>query len=136
MYRKILVPVVFDHTPNIAAAMEIAKVLLEAGGEIMLFHAVEEIPGFVAARLPEGTLEHNLEESGRELEEIARSIGSEIKSAVVSGQPSRAILDYAEEHGVDCIVIASHRPGLQDYLLGSTAARVVRHAACAVHVLR
>ena len=40
------------------------------------------------------------------------------------------------ETDTDCVVIASHRPGLQDYLLGSTAARVVRHAACSVHVLR
>jgi nucleotide-binding universal stress UspA family protein len=33
-------------------------------------------------------------------------------------------------------VIASHRPGMADLLIGSTAAQVVRHAPCAVHVLR
>jgi universal stress protein F len=33
-------------------------------------------------------------------------------------------------------VIASHRPGIQDYFLGSTASRVVRHANCTVHVMR
>ncbi len=42
----------------------------------------------------------------------------------------------AVAHAVDCIVIGSHKPGLSDYLLGSTAARVVRHAPCAVHVYR
>ncbi|WP_371932559.1 universal stress protein [Pararhizobium sp. IMCC21322] len=46
------------------------------------------------------------------------------------------MVEYAESNGVDCIIIASHRPGLQDYFLGSTAARVVRHAHCAVHVIR
>ena len=55
---------------------------------------------------------------------------------VVYGHAGTSILEYAEEHGCDCIVIASHRPGLGDYLLGSTAARVVRHAACSVHVMR
>jgi len=39
-------------------------------------------------------------------------------------------------HAVDLIVIASHRPGLKDYFLGSTAGRVVRHSPCAVHVIR
>jgi len=42
----------------------------------------------------------------------------------------------AQEKGVDLIIIASHRPGLQDYFLGSTAAKVVRHAKCSVLVIR
>ncbi|MBT8474881.1 MAG: universal stress protein, partial [Alphaproteobacteria bacterium] len=46
------------------------------------------------------------------------------------------ITEYADSHGCDCIIIMSHQPGLQDYFLGSTAARVVRHAHCAVHVMR
>jgi len=37
---------------------------------------------------------------------------------------------------VDLIIVGSHKPGLQDYLLGSTAARVVRHAMCSVLVGR
>ena len=42
----------------------------------------------------------------------------------------------AEDDKVDLIIIASHKPGLQDYFLGSTAARVVRHASCSVLVVR
>jgi nucleotide-binding universal stress UspA family protein len=42
----------------------------------------------------------------------------------------------AEEKGADLIIIASHRPGLKDYFLGSTAAKVVRHAKCSVLVIR
>ena len=59
-----------------------------------------------------------------------------IAMKVVEGHAGRSIVDYAEKNGVDLIVIASHRPGLQDFFLGSTAARVVRHAQCCVHVLR
>ncbi len=44
--------------------------------------------------------------------------------------------DFANSHDVGCIVMASHRPGLQDYLLGSTAARVLRHANCSVYIVR
>ena len=60
----------------------------------------------------------------------------DVDIAVVSGHAGRTILDFAGEQGIDCIVMNSHRPDLTDYFLGSTAARVVRHARCAVHVLR
>ena len=53
-----------------------------------------------------------------------------------SGHAYNTILDEAEKSGADLIIIASHRPGLQDYLLGSTAAKVVRHANCSVLVVR
>ena len=46
------------------------------------------------------------------------------------------ILDVAEELGVDQIILAAHRPSLVDGLLGSNAARVVRHAKCSVQVVR
>ena len=55
---------------------------------------------------------------------------------LVEGHSGRSILEWAEGNAVDCIIIASHRPGLQDYFLGSTAGRVVRHAQCSVHVTR
>ena len=47
-----------------------------------------------------------------------------------------ASLEWVEVNQVDCIVIMSHRPGLQDYFLGSTAGRVVRDATCSVPVIR
>ena len=55
---------------------------------------------------------------------------------MIEGHSGRSILDWAEENGPDLIIIASHRPGMQDLLLGSTASQVVRHARCAVHVVR
>ena len=46
------------------------------------------------------------------------------------------ILAFAEEVGGDLIVVGSHRPAMKDYLLGTNAARVVRHARCSVLVAR
>ncbi|MEO0359386.1 MAG: universal stress protein, partial [Pseudomonadota bacterium] len=48
----------------------------------------------------------------------------------------RTITDWARDKGADLIVIASHRPTMSDIFLGSTAAWVVRHADCPVHVIR
>lgn len=46
------------------------------------------------------------------------------------------ILGVAEEAGADLIVVGSHRPAMWDYLLGTNASRVVRHANCSVLVAR
>jgi nucleotide-binding universal stress UspA family protein len=46
------------------------------------------------------------------------------------------ILGVAEEADADLIVVGSHRPAMKDYLLGTNAARVVRHARCSVLVAR
>ena len=70
------------------------------------------------------------------MKQAARNAGTGAHAVVVHGHAGGSIVDYATKHGCDCIVIASHRPGVEDYLLGSTAARVVRHAACSVHVMR
>jgi nucleotide-binding universal stress UspA family protein len=50
---------------------------------------------------------------------------------------AKAICEYAEKHGVDLIVVGSHgRGGMERWLIGSVAERVVRHAAANVYVAR
>jgi len=46
------------------------------------------------------------------------------------------VLEEAEACKADLIVMGSHRPAMATYLLGSNAARIVRHAPCSVMVLR
>ncbi len=49
------------------------------------------------------------------------------ESSVLSGIPFRAIVDYADDRDVDCIVMGTHgRTGIRRYLLGSATERVVR----------
>ena len=70
------------------------------------------------------------------LKEIAKNEGIGSNVEVRSGHVANTILEAADSHNADLIIIASHRPGLTDYFLGSTAARVVRHAQCPVLVDR
>ncbi len=135
MYNKILVPIAVDHGPNTGEALSIARLLLAEGGKIMALTVVETIPPYVASSLPK-ELEIKSREAVRAGLKAELGDASDTEMDVVQGHAARTILKYAEEHGADCIIIASHRPGLQDYLLGSTAGRVVRHAPCAVHVVR
>jgi nucleotide-binding universal stress UspA family protein len=133
MYKNILVPVALEHGPKGKAALQVAQQLVDEGGTITLLHVMEEIPGYALSHLPEGTMKANEEAAYRAVRELA---GDAATPKVIWGHSGRSILDFAEDHGTDCIVIASHKPGLEDYFLGSTAARVVRHAQCAVHVMR
>ncbi len=51
--------------------------------------------------------------------------------------PSAGILEYADGHDIDLIVMATHgRRGLDRFLEGSVAEEVVRMAACAVYTIR
>ncbi|MCK8465037.1 universal stress protein [Aliiroseovarius sp. S1339] len=135
MYKNVLVPIALDHERDTKEALSIAKAIAEKGAKITALHVMEEVPAYVAQYLPEGQLEDNVQElAARMKEELAGEDDIDIR--VVSGHAGHAIVDYAKHNGVDCIVVASHRPGLTDFFLGSTAARVVRHAPCAVHVSR
>ncbi len=135
MYKNILVPIALDHERNIAAAMEVAHMLASEGASITALKVIEEVPAYVASYLPEDHGQKLLDEMRTELKAELGGV-RDVTPVVVTGHAGQRIVDYAQEHEIDCIVIASHRPGLQDYLIGSTAARVVRHAACAVHVIR
>lgn len=58
-----------------------------------------------------------------------RNFDREIVSAIVRGQTAPAILEYAEEHDIDLIVIGTHgRTGLDRALMGSIAENIVRES--------
>lgn len=135
MYKNVLVPVAPDHGGHTDLAIAIAKTLREGGGKITLLTVSEQIPAYVSQYLPEGQIEKNVADAKARLE-VDTQGETGMSVAVEVGNPGVVIPEYAAENGVDLIVIASHRPGLQDYFLGSTAARVVRHSGCSVHVVR
>ncbi|PTW44121.1 MULTISPECIES: universal stress protein [Rhodovulum] len=135
MYANILVPVAVDHAPDLADVLEIARRLRAADGTITVLTVAEAIPPYMAQYLPEGQEAETRATIRAELTGALAGVG-DVEIRVVTGHAGMTIVDYAERHGVDCIVMHSHRPELKDYFLGSTAARVVRHAPCAVHVVR
>ena len=134
MYETILVPVDLSHLEEGSKALEIARQMAGGQARIVALYVEGDIPKFIANQIPEGVREEHIAAARAELSSRADEVGAE--SEIRSGHPSTVILEYAKEIGADLIIIASHRPGVQDYLLGSTAARVVRHAECSVLVDR
>ena len=135
MYSSILVPISFEEDRDSSGALKVAQALRAPGGAITLLHVMEHVPDYATAYLPEDFRQRQVDELKQALGALADGIEG-AKIALVEGHSGRTILDHARSSGADCIVIASHRPGMQDLLLGSTATHVVRHAPCAVHVLR
>jgi nucleotide-binding universal stress UspA family protein len=136
MYKAIMVPIDLSHAEKGKVMIEVAKKLGDKTAGIVLINVVANIPTYVAAELPGGIIDKAKEDAHSVLEDMAKAAGMKADVDVRSGTPATAILAAAEEKGADLIIIASHQPGLQDYLLGSTAGRVVRHAKCSVLVVR
>ncbi|MBS9717082.1 universal stress protein [Pseudohalocynthiibacter aestuariivivens] len=134
MYKKVIVSLALDHGIG-QTAIEAARSLVDKGGEIIAVHVYEPLHGSVSTYVTDEAVATALQKTKDRLAE--RVAGSpDVKALLLKGHSGRVITDYAKECGADCIVIGSHKPGLSDYFLGSTAARIVRHAPCSVHVLR
>lgn len=135
MYKNILLPVVFDQAHDSEASFSAARALAGDDAKFTVLHVMETIPAYAASHIPEDVLTNTRNEVEKALIQSAAALPGAMK-VLISGHAGRAIVDYAKEQGIDCIVMASHRPGIEDYFLGSTASRVVRHARCSVHVIR
>ena len=134
MYTTILVPIDLSHPEQGTKILEIARQVGGPDARLTALYVAGDIPGYIAAELPSGLIAENRAKATAELKALAEAVGAE--TLVRSGHASTVILETAEKLGADLIVVASHRPGLEDYFLGSTAARVVRHSPCAVLVDR
>ncbi|MEM7269791.1 MAG: universal stress protein [Pseudomonadota bacterium] len=136
MYDHILVPVAVQHEGRGPAMLKAADSLLSEGGKITLFHVTEIIPNFAAPHIPAELLADEARSVSATLRDLSEQTKAQVEIKTAIGSPARKIVDAAQELGADCIVIASHDPQLADYLLGSTAAWVARHAECSVHIIR
>ena len=134
MYDKILVPMALDHGIS-PSTLGVAKALCNPGGKIIALHVYEAPHSSVGAYLDKDVVREAFERARTLLAEKTAGI-PDIQTEIVVGHTYRTIIEFSADQDIGCIVIGSHKPGLSDYLLGSTAARVVRHAPCAGHVYR
>jgi len=136
MYKTIIVPIDLGHVEHGKPTIDVAKSLADKGAKIVLVNVVEGVPAHVTSVLPDDAHEKIIEHAESELKTLAKLAGADVEAVIREGHPPSAIITLAEEKGADLIIVASHRPDWHDYLLGSTAARVVRHAQCSVLVVR
>ncbi|KIC46618.1 universal stress protein [Ruegeria sp. ANG-S4] len=135
MHHNILVPISFDAERDTSGPLKLAQLLSTSDAKVTLLHVVEHIPDYAISYMPTEYMSEARKAIKVELDTLAAKVPN-AKGVLVEGHSGRTILDWAEVNKPDLIIMASHRPGMQDLLLGSTATHVVRHAKCAVHVVR
>ena len=141
MYKNILLPVDLNHESSWQKSLPVALGL--CGSFSAKLHVMTVVPDFgsayVAGFFPADFEQKALDQTQAALAKFVDGNvpdGVEIQRIVANGTVYEEVLSKAGEIGADLIVMASHRPELQDYLLGPNAARVVRHAPISVMVVR
>lgn len=136
--------VAYDESPQAEAALE-HVLATYPGVDIVILHVtdprewvyVDDVGG---GYYSDQAYEQAQESAGdllSEAESIARTRGVEVETATETGRPANALVDYAEEHDIDHIVMGSHgRTGLSRFLLGSVAEAVVKRSPVSVTVIR
>ncbi len=141
-YQRILCATDFsDHC--IAAAERAADMANRYGAELILLHVVEYFPEQRSNQeiAPEDVdpAVYREQQARTSLAELARHLGADDTAQEVrftSRSARHEIVRFAEEEGIDLIVLATHgRHGIT-HILGSTANGVMHDAPCDVLAVR
>ncbi|MEC7488976.1 MAG: universal stress protein [Pseudomonadota bacterium] len=141
MYENILLPIDLGNESSWGKALPTAIEYCKAFEAIL--HLMTVMPDFgspmVAQFFPDDHENRMMTNANEVLnkfasEQVPASI--EGRHIVTDGTIYQMIIETAEKIDADLIIVGSHRPELKDYLLGPNAARVVRHSAKSVLVVR
>lgn len=142
MFKKILYPIDLEESEcALGPLVQVVDHVVANEAELYLIYVLPSLSNpLVASYFPANAREELTAKAKASMESfIDDNIPNAIRvtSVVTEGTPYEEILREAHELKVDLIMISSHnREGLERWLLGSTTAKVVRHAHCSVMVLR
>jgi universal stress protein A len=140
-FKNIVCPVDFSACSRnaLTAATELAK---SSDAALTIVH-VWQLPiyGGPETMIPGEAIQEMAKDAERTLadwETTAKTAGIKtVKATMVTGAPWNEIMRLVEATHADLVVMGTHgRTGLKHALIGSVAERVVRHARCAVLVIR
>tara|TARA_R110002073_G_scaffold140518_2_gene291469 strand:+ start:557 stop:982 length:426 start_codon:yes stop_codon:yes gene_type:complete len=140
MYKAILLAIDLAHDSSWKKAAPVAAALADQFGAAL--HVMTVAPhvrgSMVAQHFPANFEKNAAATSARELADVVAKIfpGRQVDMHVANGRVYRSIVDTAARHQCDLIVMASHRPELQDVLLGPNADHVLRNTKASVLIVR
>ncbi|WP_433629385.1 universal stress protein [Halomicrococcus sp. NG-SE-24] len=142
MAYQVLVPLDGSECANQALEYTLEKFPDAVVTTIHVISPIESVYAVEAGGLPVAEeLYDNAQERASEIhgdaEELADEYGVELDTVTEVGKPARTILEYADEHEINQIVMGSHgRTGVERVVLGSVAESVMRRAQIPVTVVR
>lgn len=136
MIRKLLIA--YDGSAASRAAFDFALDLAEKYAAELHVLAVARPPEFGEEVETEMVIEQSRNHYTRLLQPLKGRTGKlKAHFEVKVGHPAETIVLYAEDHGIDHIVVGHRGHGLfERWLLGSVARQVIAYAPCAVTVVR
>ncbi len=140
MFKNILVAVDLEQDTQTDDLLRVASDIANAqGAKVHLLNVIGAAPAVVSQFLPESYEKMASEKTEKDLTALAAKVDLAEGAAACSvrfGDIYQEILAHAHKMGADLIIVASHKPNVGDFLLGTTAARIVRHASCSALVVR
>ncbi len=140
MFNQILAAVDLDDTDKAEKILQIAANIanIDSAG-LHLLSVIGAAQAVISQHLPEGYEKMAIKRTEQDLATLATSVDlaqGNVTSSARFGDIYREILAQAEKSAVDLIIVGSNKPQATDFLLGTNAARVVRHSSCSVLVVR
>jgi len=135
MYNTIIVPTDLSDDEVTIESLQNAETLSD-NGQIILLHVLGDIPSYALKGIPTELMKELVPKTSDALKELVYLSHVNAKTEVRNGKPYRQIIAAVKDYEADLILINSHKRGVKDYLLGSTAEKVLRHAPSSVLVTR
>jgi len=138
--KKILFPTDFSAFND--AALEFASRLAAESGAVLYIVHADDMEQVAAVMFDTGYPIPGDDETRRglhrKLERVLPTVPSvKYQHCYLRGTATGEIIGFAEQQGIDLIVMASHgRTGVRRLLMGSTAENVMRQAPCPVLVVK
>lgn len=141
MYKRVLVPVDLDDLSVINKVFDLIKGSLfqDEACHIRLINVQPIVPMSILGYLPptfDEEMDRHVQINFEKLLPESKLPDHKITKIIRRGNVSDEVLAEANDWNADMIIIGSHRPSMSNYLLGSNAASIVRHAKCSVLVVR
>lgn len=109
MFKGILLPV--DLGDENSGAVEIAKEYAQGGSSVTLLHVIETVDNIPFGEM-RGFYSRIESNAKARMEKLVAALGQDVgkvQEAIVYGHRVQAIVDYATEHDIDLIIMASRR---------------------------
>ncbi|ELK55499.1 UspA domain-containing protein [Haloferax sp. BAB-2207] len=141
MYSHILFPTDGSDCADAALDHAIEHARTYDATLVVLYVADVREVGYAAPALSLERVREALLESGEQVvdrvAQAAREAGVEVETVITEGTPASEIIRHADEREVDFVVMGTHgRSGIDRYLIGSVAERVVRGSDAPVLTVR
>ena len=130
--------IAYDGSNSSKAAFELAVDMAGKYGAELHVLAVARPPEFGSEVETEAVIDNSRRHYGNLLKPLKERVGGlTAHFEVMVGHPAESIVLYAEDHGMDHIVIGHRGHSLfERWLLGSVARQVIAYAPCSVTVVR